>query len=168
MEITEDRCSSEVGEVQSEKALTYTCLYEETAPITCSVLLVPCPPQQALAHPAHKYFIETWQVGWIQSTEKRNSTFGWNYHKFRIQTHTEKHTNLWNSHTHNVQEDPKELLKMFITYLYWRTWKPSGPFLPSQWFQRYWLSHVSLQVKKHEVFQPVPPIRQITWILGKI
>lgn len=59
VEVTEDRCTSEVGEVQSEKALTYTCLYQETGPITCSVLLVPCPSQQVLAHLAHKYFVET-------------------------------------------------------------------------------------------------------------
>lgn len=106
---------------------------------------------------AHKYFIETPHIRWRQSTERRNSTFGWNYHKLRMQTHSEKYTNLQNSHTHNVQEDPKGLWKMF-TYLYWRTWKPSDPFPPSLWFQRYWLSHVSLQVKKQEVFQSVPPI----------
>lgn len=55
VEITEDICSSEVGELQSEKALAFI----KAAPITCSVLLVPCPPQQVLAHLAHKYLIET-------------------------------------------------------------------------------------------------------------
>lgn len=106
---------------------------------------------------AHKYSAleKRYTEGWI---------LGWNHHKFRTQTHTEKHSDL-PTDTHTVCSRTVRTLNAWITYLYWRTWKPSGPFPPFQWFQRYWVSHVSLQIEKKEVStsSSSKPRGQIIW-----